>query len=78
MCWLVVRGMRSQTDQHSNSLLRKLGNLLWRASEVRVVRAILSVFLDTNLKTTLQNLKTLSASTASRFFSHDTLDVHLC
>lgn len=70
--------MRTQTDRHGNSLLRKLEKLLWRTSEARVFRAILSLFLDTNLKTTLQNIKSISASTASRFFSHDTLDAKLC
>jgi hypothetical protein len=69
--------MRTQTDQHGNSLLRNLETLLWRASEVRVFRAILSLFLDTKLKTTLQNVKIISASTASRFFSHDIMDAKL-
>lgn len=70
--------MKTHTNQHSTSLLRNLENLLWRTSEIRVFRAILSLFLNTNLKTTLQNIKIISASTASRFFSHDTLNAQLC
>ena len=59
--------MKAQTHQHTNSLLEKLEALLWNSREVGVFRALLALFLDCNLRTTLQNVKGFSASTASRF-----------
>ena len=59
----------TQTDQHTQSLLKTLEALLWNHREVRIFRAIVALFLDCKLRTTLQNLKGISASTASRFFS---------
>ena len=61
--------MKTQTHQHTGSLLKKLEALLWKEREVRVFRALLALFLDCNLRTTLQNVKGFSASTASRFMS---------
>jgi hypothetical protein len=61
--------VKAYTDQHSRSLLKKLEALLWSRREVRVFRALVALFLDCKLRTTLQNLKGLSASTASRFLS---------
>lgn len=69
MCWLVVLGMNKTNNQHPSSLLEKLQGLLWNKQEVRVFRAIVALFLDCSLRTTLQNIKGFSASTASRFFS---------
>jgi hypothetical protein len=66
---VVVWGVKTQTHQHTNSLLKKLEALLWNEREVRVFRALLALFLDCNLRTTLQNIKGYSASTASRFMS---------
>jgi hypothetical protein len=57
----------TQTNQHTHSLLKALEALLWNRREVGVFRAIVALFLDCKLRTTLQNLKGLSASTASRF-----------
>ena len=61
--------MNKINNQHTNSLLKKLEALLWNSREVRVFRALLALFLDCNLRTTLQNIKGFSASTASRFFA---------
>lgn len=61
--------MKTQTDQHSHSLLKTLEELLWNHREVRIFRAIVALFLDCKLRTTLQNIRGLSASTASRFLS---------
>lgn len=61
--------MKTQTDQHAHSLLKTLEALFWNHREVRIFRAIVALFLDCKLRTTLQNLKGISASTASRFFS---------
>ena len=66
---VVVWGVKTQTHQHTNSLLEKLEALLWNPREVKVFRAVLALFLDCNLRTTLQNIKGFSASTASRFMS---------
>ena len=59
----------TQTDQHTHSLLKTLEALLWNQREVRIFRAIVALFLDCKLRTTLQNIRGISASTASRFFS---------
>ncbi len=59
----------TQTDQHSHSLLNTLEALLWNHREAGIFRAIVALFLDCKLRTTLQNLKGISASTASRFLS---------
>ena len=59
----------TQTNQHSHSLLKTLEDLLWNSREVNIFRAIIALFLDCKLRTTLQNLKGISASTASRFLS---------
>ncbi len=61
--------MITQTDQHSHSLLKTLEALLWNRREVGVFRALIALFLDCKLRTTLQNIKGMSASTASRFLS---------
>ena len=61
--------MKSQADQHAHSLLKAVEALLWNQREVRIFRAIVALLLDCKLRTTLQNLKGISASTASRFFS---------
>jgi hypothetical protein len=59
----------TQPNQHTHSLLKTLEGLLWNRREVRIFQAIVALFLDCRLRTTLQNLKGLSASTASRFLS---------
>jgi hypothetical protein len=59
----------TQTDQHTDILLKTLEALLWNRREAGIFRAIVALFLDCKLRTTLQNLRGLSASTASRFFS---------
>ncbi len=59
----------TQTDQHSHSLLKTLEELLWNRREIGVFRALIALFLDCKLRTTLQNIKGMSASTASRFLS---------
>ncbi len=59
----------TQTNQHTHSLLKTLEDLLWNQREVGIFRAIVALFLDCRLRTTLQNIKGMSASTASRFFS---------
>ncbi len=61
--------MKTQTDQHAHSLLKTLEALLWNRREIGVFRALVALFLDCKLRTTLQNIKGMSASTASRFFS---------
>ena len=61
--------MRTQSNQHTNSLLKSLASLLWNKREVRTFRALVTLFLDTELRTTLQNITGISASTASRFLS---------
>jgi hypothetical protein len=62
-------GVKAYTDQHSHSLLKKLEALLWNRRDVGVFRALVALFLDCKLRTTLQNIRGLSASTASRFLS---------
>ncbi len=59
----------TQTNQHAHSLLKAVETLLWNHREVRVFRAIVTLFLDCKLRTTLQNIRGISASTASCFFS---------
>lgn len=61
----------TQTNQHTHSLLKTLEGLLWNRREADIFRAIVALFLDCKLRTTLQNLKGLSASTASRFLSYE-------
>jgi len=62
-------GVKAHTDQHSHSLLKKLEALFWNRRDVGVFRALVALFLDCKLRTTLQNIRGLSASTASRFLS---------
>lgn len=59
----------TQTDQHTHSLLKKLEALFWKRREVGVFRALVALFLDCKLRTTLQNVRGFSPSTASRFLS---------
>jgi hypothetical protein len=59
----------TQLNQHTHSLLKSLEALLWNRREVGVFRALVALFLDCKLRTTLQNIRGLSASTASRFLS---------
>lgn len=61
--------MRTQNNQHIDSLLGSIESLLWNKREVRTFRALVALFLDTELRTTLQNITGISASTASRFLS---------
>ena len=61
--------MRTQKNQHTASLLKSLEALLWNKREVRTFRALVALFLDTEVRTTLQNITGISASTASRFLS---------
>jgi hypothetical protein len=59
----------TQRNQHTNSLLKTLEALLWNRREVGVFRALVALFLDCNVRITLQNIRGMSASTASRFLS---------
>lgn len=59
----------TQLNQHTHSLLKTLEALLWNRREVGVFRALVALFLDCKLRTTLQNIRGMSASTASRFLS---------
>ena len=61
--------MKKNPYQHINSLLETLAGLLWNEREVRTFRALVALFLSTELRTTLQNIKGMSASKASRFLS---------
>lgn len=61
--------MKTQLNQHVDSLLGSIEALLWNKREVRTFRALVALFLDTELRTTLQNITGISASTASRFLS---------
>lgn len=61
--------MRTQNNQYIDSLLGRIEALLWNKREVRTFRALVALFLDTELRTTLQNTTGISASTASRFLS---------
>ena len=61
--------MKTKTDQHSHSLLKTLEDLFWNRRNVGVFRALVALFLDCKLRMTLQNIKGISASTASRFLS---------
>lgn len=61
--------MKAYTDQHSHSLLKKLETLFWNRRDIGVFRALVALFLDGKLRTTLQNIRGLSSSTASRFLS---------
>jgi hypothetical protein len=65
--------VKKNPNQHINSLLETLTGLLWNKREARTFRALVALFLSTELKTTLQNIKGLSASTASRFLSCEQL-----
>lgn len=62
-------GEKAHIDQHSNSLLKQLEMLFWNRRDIGVFRALVALFLDCKLRTTLQNIRGLSASTASRFLS---------
>lgn len=70
--------MTTNDRQHKTSILQSIEALLWCVAEIKKFHAILAVFLDASLRTTLDNVKIISASTASRFFSHDMLDERLC
>lgn len=61
--------MKKNPNQHIDSLLETLASLLWNKREVRTFRALVGLFLSPELKTTLQNVVGISASTASRFLS---------
>jgi hypothetical protein len=61
--------VKTQLNQHTDSLLKTLEALLWNRREVGVFRALVALFLDCKLRTTLQNIRGMSASTASRFLS---------
>ncbi len=61
--------MKAYSDQHSHSLLKQLETLFWNRRDIGVFRALVALFLDCKLRTTLQNIRGLSASTASRFLS---------
>ena len=65
--------MKKNPHQHIDSLLETLAGLLWNDREVRTFRALLALFLSTELRTTLQNIKGISASTASRFLNCEQL-----
>ena len=54
--------MRTQQNQHIDSLLKSLEALLWNRREVRTFRALVALFLDTEVRTTLQNVTGISAS----------------
>lgn len=70
--------MTTNSNQHIRTLLQSLEALLWSRSEVKTFRALLALFLDVSTRTLLRNLKTISASTASRFFSYGLLEPELC
>lgn len=61
--------MKKNPNQHIHSLLETLADLLWNEREVKTFRALVALFLSTELRTTLQNIKGMSASKASRFLS---------
>lgn len=61
--------MKTKLAQHKNSLLKSIETLLWNKREVRTFRIILSLFLNSQVRTLLENVKGISASTASRFMS---------
>jgi len=61
--------VKKNSHQHISSLLETLQSLLWDRREVRTFRALVVLFLSTKLRTTLQNVTGISASTASRFLN---------
>lgn len=61
--------MKTKLSQHKNSLLKTIESLLWNKREVRTFRIILSLFFDSQVRTILENVKGISASTASRFMN---------
>jgi hypothetical protein len=61
--------VKQQLNQHTDSLLKSVASMLWNRREVRTFRALVALFLDTEKRTTLQNVSGVSASTASRFLS---------
>lgn len=61
--------MKTNPNQHIDSLLETLASLHWNEREVSIFRALVALFLSTELRTTLQNIKGMSASKASRFLS---------
>jgi IS4 transposase len=65
----VVWCVKTKLKQHKNSLLEPLESLLWNKREIRTFRMLLSLFLNCKLRTLLENVKGISASTASRFMS---------
>lgn len=70
--------MNTTNNQHKDSILQSLEALLTRTTEIKSFLAILALFLDTSCKTILENIKTVSASTASRFFSQGHLNDKQC
>jgi len=65
--------VKKNPHQHISSLLETIQGLLWNKREVRTFRALLALFLSTELRTTLQNVVGISASTASRFLNCEQL-----
>lgn len=61
--------MKTKLTQHKQSLLKSIESLLWNKREVRTFRIILSLFLDSQVRSLLENVKGISASTASRFMN---------
>jgi hypothetical protein len=61
--------VKKNLHQHIGSLLETLQGLLWNEREVKTFRALVALFLSTELRTTLQNVIGISASKASRFLS---------
>ena len=61
--------MKTKLSQHKQSLLKSIESLLWNKREVRTFRIILSLFLDSQVRSILENVKGISASTASRFMN---------
>lgn len=66
---MIVLGVNKKQNQHTSSLLQGIELLLWSDKVREHFRFILAIFLNCNLRTTLDNVKGISTSTASRFFS---------
>lgn len=60
--------------QRTASLLHSLSDLLPHRRLVRQFRLIMSLFLDASKRTLLENVPSISSSTASRFFNKRVLD----
>jgi hypothetical protein len=52
-----TEGMTTKLNQHTRSLLQGLEGMLWRPSEVRILRCLLALFLDTSTRTILKNIQ---------------------